>query len=73
MDSYFIAILIGILTYCAMAVDAYINKVSIKSVSFKIPLFVTLLVWVICEFFIKQQPKPVIPTAQIMQRGFYGN
>lgn len=72
MDSYFIAILIGILTYFAMVIDAYVNKNKINSVSPKIPLFVTILVWVVCEFFIKEPVKPIIPAAQIMQGGFYG-
>ena len=71
MDSYFIAILVGLLTYFAMVIDAYINKMKIKDVHPKIPLFVTILIWTICEFFIKTPTKPIIPSTQVMQGGFY--
>jgi hypothetical protein len=52
LNSYLIAILSGVLIYLIMIFDAkYIEQTKEeKPVSPKIPLLVTLLVWVICTF-----------------------
>jgi hypothetical protein len=61
-NPYLISILAGILIYVIMLLDArYIEKTKDnKPVSFKIPLLVTLIVWLICTFqenqVIKQVP-----------------
>ena len=52
LNSYLIAILSGILIYLIMILDAkYIEQVKDnKPISPKIPLLVTLIVWIICTF-----------------------
>ena len=51
-NSYLIAILSGIIIYLIMILDAkYIEQVKDnKPISPKIPLLVTLIVWIICTF-----------------------
>jgi hypothetical protein len=52
LNSYLIAILTGIFLYLIMIIDAkYIERVKDdKPISPKIPLLVTLIVWIICTF-----------------------
>jgi hypothetical protein len=52
LNSYLIALLSGIFVYLIMILDAkYIEQIKDdKPVSPKIPLLVTLIVWIICTF-----------------------
>ncbi len=50
-NSYLIAILSGFFIYLVMLLDAkYIEKTSTEKISFKLPLLVALLVWIVCTF-----------------------
>jgi hypothetical protein len=50
LNSYLIAILTGILIYLIMILDSKYIEQDNKQVSPKIPLLVTLIVWIICTF-----------------------
>ena len=52
INSYLIAVFSGVLIYLIMLIDSkYIEPTKCnEQVSPKIPLFVTLLVWIICTF-----------------------
>lgn len=72
MNSYLIAILSGVLIYLIMILDAkYIeqNKDS-KPVSFKIPLLVTMLVWIVCTFN-ETQIVEKVPTINALRQDIY--
>lgn len=52
MNSYLIAILSGVFIYLIMILDAkYIEQTKdTKPISLKIPILVTILVWIVCTF-----------------------
>lgn len=71
MKSYIISALIGLCVYLMMLIDITFIEPSEKNISPKIPLFVTLIVWILCEF-ILFKPEDVINIPQkIMVGGFY--
>jgi hypothetical protein len=59
LNSYLIAILTGILIYLIMILDSKYIEQDNKQVSPKIPLLVTLIVWIICTFQENQVVKKV--------------
>lgn len=52
MKSYLLAVLAGVIVYLVMLLDSkYIEKTTDKNfISPKLPLLVTLIVWLICTF-----------------------
>lgn len=72
INSYLIAILAGAFIYLVMLFDAkYIEQTSDnKPVSFKIPLLVTLLVWIICIFH-ENQVVEKVPTINALKQDIY--
>lgn len=71
MNSYLLSIMVGLLVYLMMLVDARWIEPNNKPISPKIPLFVVLLLWILCEFVLnaKVSPPPIQP---ILAGGFYG-
>ena len=72
MNSYLIAILSGVFIYLIMILDAkYIEQTKeTKTVSVKIPLLVTLLVWIVCTFH-KTQIVEKVPTLNALRQDIY--
>jgi hypothetical protein len=72
MNSYLIAILSGVFIYLIMILDAkYIEQTKdSKPVSFKIPLLVTMLVWIICTFH-ETQIAEKVPTINALRQDIF--
>ena len=71
MNSYLLSALVGLLVYAMMVLDNKYIDPKKDPVSPKIPLFVTLIMWLICEFCLNV-PKPVpLATQQVLRGGFY--
>jgi len=72
MNSYLIAILSGVFIYLVMILDAkYIEQTKeTKSVSLKIPLLVTFLVWIVCTFH-ESQIVEKVPTINALRQDIY--
>ena len=71
MNSYLLSILVGILVYAMMVLDNKYIDPKKDPVSPKIPMFVTLILWLICEFYLNA-PKPLpLATHQALKGGFY--
>jgi hypothetical protein len=72
MNSYLIAILSGVFIYLIMILDAkYIEQTKdSKPVSFKIPLLVTMLVWIVCTFN-ETQIVEKVPTINALRQDIY--
>lgn len=51
LNSYLIPLFIGVLVYFIMVLDAKYIEPNDRPISPKIPLFVTLLVWFVCNFY----------------------
>jgi hypothetical protein len=71
LSSYLIALFSGVLLYLVMILDAKYIEPNDKQISPKIPLFVTLLVWMICVFY--KTDGSNIPVAQqtMLHGSFY--
>lgn len=72
LNTYLIAIFAGVLVYFVMMLDAKYIEPSDKPISPKIPLFVTLLVWLICVFYTSETSSLPIAKQPAMVGGFYG-
>lgn len=70
LSSYLIALLSGVVLYLIMVLDAKYIEPSDKQISPKIPLSVTLMVWLICVFY-KPNSVPIIKTGGNLN-SFYG-
>ena len=72
MNSYLIAILSGVFIYLVMILDSkYIEQSKdSKPVSLKIPLLVTLLVWIVCTFH-ESQIIEKVPTINALRQDIY--
>ena len=72
MNSYLIAILCGVFIYLIMILDAkYIEQTKeYKPISFKIPLLVTMLVWIVCTFN-ESQISGKIPTLNALKQDIF--
>jgi hypothetical protein len=72
MNSYLIAILSGVFIYLIMILDSkYIEQTKdSKPISFKIPILVTVLVWVVCTFH-ETQITEKIPTINALRQDIY--
>jgi hypothetical protein len=72
--TYLIAVLAGLIMYLVLFIDAKFIDTSKNenNISPKIPLFVTLMVWVICAFVGSESasPEPLMMTHQMMRRQF---
>lgn len=72
MNSYLISILSGVFIYLIMILDArYIEQTKdSKPVSLKIPLLVTVLVWIVCTFH-ESQIIEKIPTINALKQDIF--
>lgn len=69
LNSYLIAIISGLIVYIALYIDGkYIEPVEKENISIRIPLLVSLIVWIVCTFF----TKPLVGggTSNISQMSF---
>lgn len=72
MNSYFIALIIGLCVYLMMLIDSHYIEPTDKPTSPKVALWVMLLVWILCEFIIFKPEQIVVPAARkILVGGFY--
>lgn len=70
LSSYLVALFSGVLLYLVMLLDAKYIEPSDKQISPKLPLFVTLMVWLICVFYKTGATIPVSKQG-ILVGGFY--
>ena len=71
LSSYLIALLSGVVLYLIMVMDAKYIDPTDKPISPKIPLLVTLMIWMICMFYMPTQVAPVIKHGGNLN-SFYG-
>jgi hypothetical protein len=71
MSSHYIAIVAGLCVYVAMIIDNWYIDPTDKPTSPKIALFVTLLVWILCEFIILNPNHESIPLPKPLIGDFY--
>ena len=69
LNSYLIPLFIGVLVYLIMILDAKYIEPHDRPISPKIPLVVTLLVWLVCNFYKGESPVAYKP--EIFTGGFY--
>jgi hypothetical protein len=67
-SSYLIALFGGLFLYFVMVMDAKYIDPNSKPISPKLPLVVTLMIWLICTFY---QGESISIKPQIMTQGFY--
>lgn len=70
LSSYLVALFSGALLYLVMLLDAKYIEPSDKPISPKLPLFVILMVWLICVFYKSSSVVPV-NKQKILVGGFY--
>ena len=74
LSSYLIALFTGVLLYLVMLLDCKFIEPNNRVISPKIPLFVTLMVWLICVFYKSDGVIAHVPINQqpMLSGGFYG-
>ena len=71
MSSHYIAFVAGLCVYLAMVFDnSYIDPTD-KPTSPKVALFVSLLVWVLCEFILLNPGQVNVEPPKLLVGGFY--
>ena len=70
LSSYLVAFFSGVLLYLVMILDSKYIEPSDKQISPKLPLFVTLMVWLICVFY-KATPSIPVSKQTLLTGGFY--
>lgn len=70
LSSYLIALLSGVVLYLIMVLDAKYIEPTDKQISPKLPLLVTLMVWLICMFYIPGRVSTVVKPVTNLNR-FY--
>jgi hypothetical protein len=72
LSSYLVALFSGVLLYLVLVLDAKYIEPNDKPISPKIPLFVTLMVWMICVFYKSDGSSVPIARQPVLLGGFYG-